>query len=68
MTMTLRTHGTRQVLSPDEADARLVEIEKGQQLASHFPSAEALARARRILIGEMTLDEARAEIIAKYSE
>jgi hypothetical protein len=65
--MTMTTHRTRQVLTPDEADVRLVEIDKGQQLADH-PSAEALARARRILIGEMTLEETRAEIIAKYSE
>jgi hypothetical protein len=45
-----------------------VEIDKGQELAGHFPSTEALDRARRILIGEMTLDEARAEILAKYAE
>ena len=55
----------RDILSPEEAAARLVEIEKGQQLAGHFPSAEALDRARRILIGEITPDEAYAEIEAK---
>ncbi|TFD75432.1 hypothetical protein E3T54_11915 [Cryobacterium sp. Sr8] len=66
--MTPPTHDPKRFLTGDEADARLVEIDKCQQLAGHFPSAEALARARRILIGEMTLDEARAEILAKYSE
>jgi hypothetical protein len=68
MSMTMTTHGTRQVLSPDEADVRLVEIEKGQLLAGHFPDAEALDRARRILIGEITPDEAYAEIDAKLYE
>jgi len=68
MTMTLRTHGARRVFTPEEADARLVGIEKGQQLAGHFPSDVALDRARRILIGELTPDEARAEILAKYAE
>lgn len=66
--MTLTTHGVRRVFTPEEAGARLVGIEKGQQLAGHFPSDEALDRARRILIGELTSDEARAEIIAKYAE
>jgi len=68
MTMTLTTRGTRRVFTPDEAAARLVEIDKGQQLAGHFPSEEALDRARRILIGEMTPEQARAEILAKYAE
>jgi hypothetical protein len=68
MTMTFTPHGVRRVFTPDEADARLVGIEKGQQLAGHFPSDVALDRARRILIGELTPDEARAEIIATYSE
>ena len=57
-----------QALSPDEVDARLVEIDKGQQLAGHFPDADALGRARRILIGEITTDEAFAEIDAKIYE
>ncbi|MEO7017567.1 MAG: antitoxin VbhA family protein [Leifsonia sp.] len=65
MTMTLTTHGSRNVLSPDDADVRLVEIEKGQHLAGHFPDADALDRARRILVGEITPDEAYAEIDAK---
>ena len=66
--MALTTHEPKRVLTQDEAAARLVEIDKGQQLAGHFPSAEALDRARRILIGEITPDEARVEILAKYAE
>lgn len=68
MAMTLTTHGPKNVLSADEADVRLVEIEKGQQLAGHFPSEEALDRARRILTGEISPGEAYAELDAKYSE
>ncbi|KDP89777.1 MULTISPECIES: hypothetical protein [Clavibacter] len=41
-------------------------VEKAQQFAGHFPNAEALGRARSVLEGTMTEDEARAEIAAKY--
>ncbi|UQB17879.1 hypothetical protein [Clavibacter nebraskensis] len=41
-------------------------VEKAQQLAGHFPNAEALARARGVLEGTMTEDEARAEVASKY--
>ena len=41
-------------------------IEKGQQLAGHFPDDEALARARQVLDGTRTEDDALAEIAAKY--
>ncbi len=58
----------RQVLSEVEADTRLVEIENGQQLAGHFPSEEALSRARRVLTGQITPDEAYEELDAKYPE
>jgi hypothetical protein len=51
-----------------EIDLLMAEIEKGQQLASHFPDAEALSRARRVLTGETTPDEARAELDAKYGK
>lgn len=40
-------------------------IEKTQQLAGHFPDAEALDRARRILEGRTTPAEAYVEIDAK---
>lgn len=44
----------------------MAEIEKGQQLAGHFPSAEALERGRRVLVGEMSIEDARLELRAKY--
>jgi hypothetical protein len=68
MTMTQSTHVAKEVLTPDEVEARLVEIDKGQQMAGHFPDADSLGRARRILIGEITLDEAFAEIDTKTYE
>lgn len=67
MTMTIQEHGARAVLSEDEIDAMRIEMEKGQQLAGHFPNDDALDRARRILTGEITPEDARAEIYAKYS-
>lgn len=48
-------------------DRLMAEVEKGQQLASHFPDAEALDRGRRVYRGELPIEEARAEIDAKYS-
>ena len=41
-------------------------VEKAQQLAGHFPNAEALGRARRVLEGTTTENEARAEVATKY--
>lgn len=55
-------------MTAEQATVRLIEIDKGQQLAGHFPSDEALDRARRILVGDTTADEARAEILAKYAD
>jgi hypothetical protein len=66
--MDAKSNLPRQPLTPAGAEVRLVEIEKCQQLAGHFPSASALDRAYRILIGELTPDDARAEILAKYAE
>ena len=42
----------------------LTVIEKGQQLAGHFPSAEALDSARRILAGELSAEDAELELDA----
>ncbi len=42
-------------------------IEKAQQLAGHFPDAEALDRARRVLEGRTAPAEAYAELDAKYA-
>ena len=39
-------------------------IEKGQQLAGHYPSAEALDSARRILTGELSVEDAEVELNA----
>lgn len=41
-------------------------VEKSQQLAGHFPNDEALDRARRIITGETTPEEARAELERKW--
>lgn len=49
-----------------DVEQEMALVEKAQQLAGHFPDAEALGRARRILEGTMTEDEARAEVAAKY--
>jgi len=43
-------------------------IEKSQQLAGHFPDAEALGRARRVLEGEVTAEQAYDELDAKYAQ
>lgn len=66
--MTTTTEGTDRIFTPEEAASRLAGIEKGQQLAGHFPSDIALGRARRILLGELTPEEARTEILAAYAE
>lgn len=58
----------RRILSPEAIEARLVAIEKAQQLAGYSPSPEALDRARRILTGEISDEQAIAEIVAKYRE
>jgi hypothetical protein len=55
--------GTAPAIDLDEAMAL---IEKGQQLAGHFPDAEALDRARRVLEGTTSLEAARAEIDAAF--
>ncbi|MBE6477714.1 MAG: hypothetical protein E7Z97_06570 [Propionibacteriaceae bacterium] len=62
--MARNTPGARATV---DVDAKIVMIEKIQQLAGHFPDEEALDRARRILDGSITLDEAYAELDAKYA-
>ncbi|WP_104198600.1 hypothetical protein [Cryobacterium sp. Y29] len=56
----------RRVLSSSEIDDLMIEMEKGQQLGGHHPSSEALGRARRLLSGEITKEEAYREISEKY--
>lgn len=62
-----QTDSPRRTLTDDEIAALMAEIEKGQQLGGHAPSAEALDRARRILTGETTPEAALAEIDDKYA-
>lgn len=47
-----------------DVDQALALIEKGQQLAGHFPNSEALHRARRILLGDLSPAEAEREMHA----
>lgn len=49
-----------------DVEQEMALVEKGQQLAGHFPNAEALGRARRILEGTLSPEEARAEVAAKH--
>jgi len=53
--------GTQSSLDIDNA---LTFVEKSQQLAGHFPDADALDRAHRMLTGELTYEEALAELDA----
>jgi hypothetical protein len=62
------TAETNRVLSADEIKSQLVAIEKSAELASHRPNPDAVDRARRVLSGEISLDEAQAEILAKYTD
>ncbi|HOV99873.1 MAG TPA: hypothetical protein PLY19_00225 [Rhodoglobus sp.] len=47
---------------PIDVENVMAEIEKGQQLAGHFPDADALARARLVLAGEISEDDAMREV------
>lgn len=47
---------------PIDVENVMAEIEKGQQLAGHFPDADALSRARRVLVGEISEEDAMREI------
>lgn len=49
--------------SPDiDVEQAMALIEKGQQLAGHYPSAGALDSARRILTGELSAEDAEIEL------
>lgn len=60
-------HSTATIRPAVDVDGELAMIEKAQQLAGHFPDAEALDRARRILDGRTAPAEAYAELDAKYA-
>lgn len=53
---------------PIDVENVMAEIEKGQQLAGHFPDGEALERARRVLVGETSIEDARDELRRKYAQ
>ncbi|MFT4187141.1 MAG: hypothetical protein QM621_01010 [Aeromicrobium sp.] len=55
------------IMSPEQADRLMIEVEKGQQVAGHFPSAVALDRARRVLDGTITPEQALREITARFA-
>lgn len=66
--LSVRMSGT--VASPEDdldIDQEMAMIEKSQQLAGHFPDGEALNRARRVLTGQITVEQAYSELEAKYS-
>lgn len=51
-----------QRLTPAQVEHALAAIEKGHQLEGQQPSTRALDRARRILTGELSADEAEVEM------
>lgn len=51
-----------QRLTPAQVEHALAAIERGHQLEGQQPSARALDRARRILTGELSADEAQIEM------
>jgi hypothetical protein len=51
---------------PEDIERTMAMIEKVQQLAGHFPDAEALGLARRVLTGESSSAEAQAELESRY--
>ena len=65
-TMSGKPTRLRCILTDDEATARLVAIDRTAEFAGNDYSAGARDRVRRILAGEITGDEARAEILVKY--
>jgi len=66
--MTSQGNGQRQVLTPDEVEKRVIEIQKAMELGSGLVlKADAVDRARRILTGLLTEEQAVAEIFEKYA-
>ncbi|TWE10289.1 antitoxin VbhA family protein [Rudaeicoccus suwonensis] len=57
----------RKTLSGAELQRWMALAEKSQQLAGHFPDAEALGRTEAILRGELSYEEALEQIAAKYA-
>lgn len=57
---------TRRRVSSRAKELLLAEIEKGQQLAGHQPSGEALEMADRIIDGDLDVADAKAALIQKH--
>ena len=55
-------------LTPAQIENILIAIQKSEELDGRAQDPESLARARRVLTGEITVEEARAEVIEKYSQ
>lgn len=53
-------------LTKDDAQRLLAEIEKGQQLAGHFPSSKTMDNVRLIIEGKIDVDQLIEETIQKY--
>lgn len=49
-------------LTPDEVERALALIEKGAQLGGNHPEPSAMELARRVLTGELSPEDARAEL------
>lgn len=62
----ISTKASQPATAVADVEQGMALVEKAQQLAGHFPNAEALGRARRVFKGTMTEDEARAEVAVKY--
>lgn len=67
-TVSSPTRPSRPLVDADEIQMAMAEIEKGQQLAGHFPDAEALERAERVLTGAMSAEDAMDEVRRKYQQ
>ena len=57
---------TRRRVSTRAKELLLAEIEKGQQLAGHHPSGEALEMAGRIIDGDLDVADAKAALVQKH--
>ena len=51
-----------------DVEQSMAVIEKGQQLVGHYPSADALDSARRILTGELSPEAAELELNAALAQ
>lgn len=57
---------TRRRVSARAKEVLLAEVGKGQQLAGHQPSKDALDMAPRIIDGDLAVEDAKAALVAKH--